>query len=328
MRFFLGVSGRIGNMRHRPVARAIAFGTVTAFGVASSTLAYAGDPVAAREQVKLGYQLAQDGKCAEAIPHFLESLKLDVKAVTLINLASCEEKTAHLSDALGHWVEARSRAQVEGNAAIEEEAEKRAKALEPKLPKLTVVVAGAPADAEVTRDGVALGTASMGVPLPVNPGAHVLVVHAKGHEDTSVNVSLAEGEAKRVELKLGAPKKEVARGPGAGGTDSDARPLSPLVYIGFGTALAGVAVGTITGLMAVGKASTAKDSCPNNECSPSGLDAVDSGRTFATISTIGFIVGGVGAGVGVYGLLFAKPKSSTSVAVSVGPTGGSLRGTF
>ena len=56
--------------------------------------------------------------------------------------------------------------------------------------------------------------------------------------------------------------------------------------------------------------------------------AVDSGRTLGTISTIGFIVGGVGAAVGVYGLVWGKPKSSASVAVSVGPMGGGLRGTF
>src|SRR3954453_4672119 len=94
-----------------------------------SSLAHANDPAAARAQVKLGYQLAQDGKCDEAIPHFQESLRLDAKAITLINLAACEEKTAKLADALGHWVEARSLAQSEKNAAIEAEAEKKAKAL-------------------------------------------------------------------------------------------------------------------------------------------------------------------------------------------------------
>jgi PEGA domain len=317
-------------MRHRHVARALALASVITSGLGFSSPAYAGDPAAAREQVKLGYQLAQDGKCEEAIPHFVESLKLDAKAITLINLASCEEKTAHLADALGHWVEARARAQAEGNAGIEEEAEKRAKALEPRLPKLTVVVEGAPADAEVTRDGVALGTASMGVPLPVNPGAHVLVVRAKGHEDTTQSVSLGEGETKRVELKLGAPRKEIVAAPIAKPRAPDNEPggISPLVFIGFGTALVGIGVGTVTGIMAFGKASTAKDACPNNACTPAGLDAVDSGRTLGTISTIGFIVGGVGAGVGVYGLLFGQPKASTSVAVSLGPTGGGLRGTF
>ena len=81
-------------------------------------------------------------------------------------------------------------------------------------------------------------------------------------------------------------------------------------------------MGTITGLLALGKASTAKTECPNvNDCSTAGTDAVDSGRTLGTISTIGFIVGGVGAAVGVYGLVWGKPESSASVAVSVGPDG-------
>ena len=103
-------------MRHRRVARALLHVGVASALLFASSSAHAGDPAAAREQVKLGYQLAQDGKCEEAIPHFVESLRLDAKAITLINLASCEEKTAKLADALGHWVEARARAQAEGNA--------------------------------------------------------------------------------------------------------------------------------------------------------------------------------------------------------------------
>jgi hypothetical protein len=316
-------------MRHGRVACAfLSFGAASALLLASSS-AHAGDPAAAREQVKLGYQLAQDGKCDEAIPHFLESLRLDAKAITLINLASCEEKTSRLADALGHWVDARARAQAEGNAAIEAEAEKKAKALEPRLPKLTVVLPGAPGDAEVVRDGVVLGSASMGVPLPVNPGAHTLVVRAKDHEDTSQSITIAEGESKRVELKLGGAKKEVAAGPVAPAPEREPSGTSPLVYVGFGTAIAGVAVGAITGVLAFGKAGTAKDECPHtNDCSVAGTEAVDSGRTLGTISTIGFIVGGVGAVVGIYGLVWGKPQASTSVAVSVGPMGGGFRGTF
>lgn len=313
-------------MRLRRVACAFALSSVV---VLASSSAHAGDPAAAREQVKLGYQLAQDGKCEEAIPHFVESLRLDTKAITLINLAACEEKTGKLADALGHWVEARASAQAERNAAIEEEAEKKAKALEGRVPKLTVAVAGAPPDAEVVRDGVVLGAASMGVPLPVNPGAHTLVVRAKDHEDTSQNVTIAEGEAKRVDLKVGAPKKAAPVAPIGPAPEAEGPKTSPLVYIGFGTAIVGVAVGSITGVMAFGKAGTAKDECPNTtDCSQDGKDAVDSGRSLGTISTVGFVVAGVGAAVGVYGLVWGKPKSSASVAVSVGPMGGGLRGTF
>lgn len=274
--------------------------------------------------------LAQDGKCDEAIPHFVESLKLDTKAITLINLAACEEKTQKLADALGHWVEARARAQAEGNAAIQEEAEKKAKALEARIPKLTVVLAGAPPDAEVVRDGVALGVASLGVPLPVNPGAHTLVVRAKGHADTSENVTIAEGETKRVELKLGVAKAEAPSAPaGPDGSDGASGKTSPLVYVGFGTAIAGVAVGSIFGVMTLGKGSDAKTACPSGACtSQTALDDAKSGQTLGTISTIGFIVGGVGAAVGIYGLVWGKPKANAQVAVSVGPMGGGVRGTF
>lgn len=313
-------------MRPRRVACA---SVVASALLLASTSAHAGDPAAAREQVKLGYQLAQDGKCDEAIPHFVESLKLDAKAITLINLAACEEKTLKLADALGHWVEARGRAQTEGNSAIQEEAEKKAKALEARIPKLTVVLAGATPDAEVVRDGVALGAASMGVPLPVNPGAHSLVVRAKGHEDTTENVTIAEGESKRVALKLGVAKKEAAVAPLPDDKGATSGKTSPLVYVGFGTAIAGVAVGSIFGVMTLGKGSDAKDACPSGACtSQTAVDDAKSGQTLGTISTIGFIVGGVGAAVGVYGLVWGKPKASTSVAVSVGPMGGGLRGTF
>src|SRR5207302_56039 len=163
-------------------------------------------------------------------------------AITLINLASCEEKTGKLADALGHWVDARARAQAEGNNAIVDEAEKKAKALEPRLPKLTLALASPSqaADVEVVRDGVTLGR----------------------------------------------------------------------------TAIAGIAVRAITGELALSKARTAKTDRPNvNDCSAGGMDAVESGRRLGRISTIGFIRGGVGAAVGVYGLVWGKPQGSASVAV-------------
>lgn len=328
-------------MRLRRVARASLFlGVASALSFVSSS-AHAGDPAAAREQVKLGYQLAQDGKCEEAIPHFVESLRLDTKAITLINLAACEEKTGKLADALGHWVEARSRAQAENNAAIEEEAEKKAKALEAKVPKLTIAVAGAPADAEVLRDGVTLGAASMGVPLPVNPGAHVLVVKSKLFEDSTENVTIQEGEQKRVELKVSTAKKAAPPPPPGTvpGPEGESKGVSPLVFAGFGVAVVGVGIGAVTGIMTLGRGSDAKTACPGGACTSSeAANDAKTGKTLGTISTIAFAVGGVGAAVGIYGLFFAKPSLSppssaasanaASIDVVVGPMGGGVRGTF
>src|SRR5690349_17832828 len=160
-------------MRWRPGLVCRALGVL----LLSASTAFAGDPAAAREQLKIGYTLAQGGKCAEALPHLQESLRLDAKAITLINLADCEEKVGKLTDAMSHWVDARARAQSEGNAGIHEEAERRAKELDPRLARLTIRLAPtAPPDAKVERDGIVLGVPSMGIPLPVDPGAHTVTV--------------------------------------------------------------------------------------------------------------------------------------------------------
>ena len=289
--------------------------------------AQASDAAAAREQLKAGYQLAQDGNCEEAIPHFTESMHLDVKAITLINLAQCEEKVGKLTDALGHWVDARARAQVEGNPQIVAEAEKRAKALEPRLGRLTITLAkDAPSGAEVTRDGVVLGSVSFGVALPVNPGTHVIVVKTPGRKDVRLEVNVGEGDLRSVQVTAG-PVDPTSNVPPPPEKKSG---TSPLVYIGVGVCAAGVAVGTITGLMSLGKKSTADSNCPQkDQCNQNGLAAVDAGRTLGWISTVGFIVGGVGAAVGVYGLVAGGSKSeSPRAAVYVGPGSAGLRGSF
>jgi hypothetical protein len=291
--------------------------------------AAANDPAAAREQVKIGYALSTEGKCDEAIPHFVESLRLEPKAVTLINLANCEEKVGRLADALGHWADARARAQSEAQRPIEEEAEKRQKALEPRVPKLTII---APKGTIVVRDGVALGEPSIGTPLPVNPGAHVIVASAKGRAEAKTEIKIAERESKRIEVapgeKLPDPPPPPPSASKSGGDTAEEWKPSALAWLGLSAAVVGVGVGSVTGAMALGKASTAKSDCPNHLCPDQSKldDTVTQGRTLGTISTIAFAVGGVGALVAVYGFVIAKPKARVGVALA--PNGGFIRGSF
>lgn len=294
--------------------------------------AAAADPATAREQLKIGYLLAQEGKCDEALPHLVESLRLDPKAITLINLADCEEKVGKLTSAMGHWVDARARAQAEGLRPIEEEATARATALEPRLARLTIVLAPtAPAEVVVERDGVVLGAPSMGIPLPLDPGPHAIVVKATGRADATSQITLGEGESMRIELDAGS-STDVATPTPPRGDAAPARALSPLVYVGFGVAAAGAVAGSITGVMALGAGRDAEASCPELRCrDPRAVDDVESGRTLGTISTVSFIVAGAGAAVGVYGLLWGKAsgaKREPSVGVSLAPTSVTLRGRF
>ena len=54
-------------------------------------------------------------------------------------------------------------------------------------------------------------------------------------------------------------------------------------------------------------------------CSPEGLDAADRGSTAATVSTVAFTVGVLGAAIGTYLLVTGKPDAKATSAAK-GPT--------
>ena len=98
-----------------------------------------------------------------------------------------------------------------------------------------------------------------------------------------------------------------------------------------GIGVASLAVGAVTGFMAMGKADTVKQHCDGSlACDPEGLDAASSGKTLALVSTITLAVGVVGVGVGAFLLLTGQsPKTSgpvgkTALLPTAGPQGGSL----
>jgi hypothetical protein len=98
--------------------------------------------------------------------------------------------------------------------------------------------------------------------------------------------------------------------------------------IGFivgGVGIAGLAVGGITGLMAMSKNSDAKDKCPTEGAcaNQAGVDANDSAKSLGLVSTIAF---GAGAALVIGGavLVFTAPKSGAGAkearAVRILPT--------
>jgi hypothetical protein len=205
------------------------------------------------------------------------------------------------------------------------------------------------AAAAVNIDGVEIPSEAVTVPRRVNPGKHLIVVRVDGYEPTTIETTLGDGEAKLVpvplketgQTKIASPGPAPATPPPGTPPPADEGPTttktSPLVYIGFGVGGAGIVVGTVTGLMAVSSASSAKDQCIDTRCPPAAQSDIDSAKTTGTISTIGFAVGVVGVAVGVYGLLSpskvegkvsADARRSFSVTPVVGPGSFSLHGRF
>lgn len=197
-----------------------------------------------------------------------------------------------------------------------------------RIPSLTVRVTGAASGAaKVTLDGAAIPSAALGIARKVDPGHHVVVATAAGAKETRGEVDLAEGQSRELTLTLetsaDAPPVGAAgttastvsttttATTGAPGTDDSTattRGTSTLTYVGFGVAGAGLVVGSVAGLLAFSKLPAAKDGCVDNRCPPSAQSSLDASKSWGTISTIGFVVAGAGAAVGVISLLSGHPE--------------------
>jgi hypothetical protein len=296
-----------------------------------------------------GKSLMAAGKASEACPKFEESQKLDPGSGTLINLALCYEKTGRTASAWSAYRDAAAAAAVAGNKERERGARDRAAALAPKVSKLTVEV---PADSRVqglavTRDGVDVGPAQWGVPIPTDAGKHELVAKAPGHGDWRSTVPLGpDGGLITVTVPrlavaatpvAGAAPAVAAAAPAEQGQPTETVPAESksgglggqriVALVAGGVGVAGVAVGTIFGVQALSKHSKAKESCDGTACTTNdGVDAGNDAHKAGTISTIGMVVGAVGIAAGVT-LWVTAPKSS-STQVGVWPGGVVLRRSF
>ena len=254
--------------------------------------------------------------------------------VTILNLANCREKLGQLASAWQRYREAVQKLPP-GDERIAL-ARERAAVLEPKVPRLTLVLgAGAPADAKVYRDGVELGRASLGLPFPVDPGEHVVTVGATGRSESRVVVELAEGEQRELTVEAGAEDSAAGVstsgsgstfGPGrdTGGHGSSQRTLG---FVIGGVGVAGLAVSLVAGAKAISDKQTVDDNCVQKSCTPAGLEAADSGRTWVTVSNVAFAVGAVGVGVGAYLILSSGSSggNETALGAQALPGGGALR---
>jgi hypothetical protein len=292
------------------------------------------DPLAAEALFREARKSADQRDFASACPKFEESQRLDPAAGTLLNLADCEEHINKIASAWLHYQQATDMLG-SGDERIEL-ARQRIADLEKKLPKLVLkLTAQAPRGTRVYRDGIEVGSASFGVALPMNPGTHDIVVMAPGHPRKAYPAVLAVGQVLELELDPGVTAPEEPKTPSPTAppdTPSISNQTLGLVFGGAG--VLGVAVGTVTGALAIGRRNEMREHCNDQmACDQTGVDAADSGKTYSTISTASFALGVLGLGAGAYFILTgdeAKAVPTTSVA-PLGLAGGggmSLRRTF
>ncbi|EYF06941.1 hypothetical protein [Chondromyces apiculatus] len=195
-----------------------------------------------------------------------------------------------------------------------EEARKEVAHLAPRIPAVTITLAGDAPSPRVTIDDVALPAAVIGVRRLVDPGPRVIRATAEGYVPAEARVSLTEGSHQEVRLTL---TRVGATPPAAGGKSPDGAegggfPAKTLGIVALGVGGAGLILGGVTGGLALGKHSDLSERCPGGQCPSGEASTLDSYHTLGTLSTVGFVVGGVGVAAGTILLLTAPRASSAS----------------
>jgi len=294
----------------------------------------ADDKAAAQAMFDDGRRLMDQGKYAEACPKLEASNRLDPGAGTMLNLAACYEKNGQTASAWVTYTDAAT-ASRERHPDWAQRADARVKALYPTLSHLTIDVPNAPSGVAVTRDGKPLDAGSFGAAMPVDPGHHVIDATAPNKKafHQEVEVPAKAGQAS-VTVKLeDAPVAQNGNNPVVVTPITPTTPedtnrgagmrIAGLATLGVGAA--GIVVGAIFGGLAIGKKNEAAPNCTSDfsRCNTTGKASVDDALTFGTVSTVGFIAGGVLAAAGITIFLLApkSPKSEAHVTASVSPFG-------
>jgi hypothetical protein len=185
-------------------------------------------------------------------------------------------------------------------------------------------------DVQIRIDGEPVASEKMGRPFDVDAGPHDVTVVDTSGKAVSTRIVVVEAEqSRRVELKFPSPpepKKPPAKV--ALVTRSDLERVHPATWIAFGVGLAGAVAGTVTGVIALDRASELETLCGSTSCAEEYRDEYDAGATIAHASTASFVIAGVGLATGFLLLPILYDDSDPPVAPVVGLGFVGLRGTF
>lgn len=187
------------------------------------------------------------------------------------------------------------------------------KVIEAKLERVdfsgTLVVRANIVGAQIEIDGEPRGASPVTVKLA--QGAHTVVVKAPDYLDQSTTATVEAGQQQEVAVTL------------------RRAPSYTLAYVGIGVTVVGVGLGTVAGLSAYSRFN--KDECDTTAklCGPVSHNDLDTSKLYGNLSTASFVVGGLGAALGVYGWLHARREASgPTVGLGVGPGGVFAQGRF
>jgi hypothetical protein len=310
------------------------------------------ETAAARGLAVEGLKLADVGKCNEAVDKLARAEKLHHSAIVQGRLGECQIALGRLVDGTENLRKIlREPVPPNPSPALSKARERAQTALDGAKPKIAFLMISLKGPKEVgaatvTVDGESVPVALLDADRPTDPGEHVIEASAPGYLKASARVSVKEAERKAVSVRLDVDPNAVAPLPAPGPAESAAgsqhapppattlpasRDTRPAIggdttsassaapnrtgaYIAW--AIGGVAIAVGAGFGAVAMKGKSDLTCPGNQCIPSDSDKLSQAKTMGNVSTVGFIVGGVGVALGT--VLFFSASSSSSASNGVG----------
>ncbi|MEB2312097.1 MAG: hypothetical protein OZ928_09620 [Polyangiaceae bacterium] len=319
-------------------ALAVAAGLGTGVGPARAQTA--AELAQARSHFREALSQEAAGDWAGALAKLESVARVKLTPQVRFHIARCKEHLGRYTEALGDYKLAEYEAGQAGAKELAEIAEARA-ALEQRVPTVTVIVPSDMAGASVELDGVELGAPQLGVPFPVNPGAHRLVAK-RGARRVVKSFTVADGEAPKLELAAPPPDEAGARSepstaPGELGDEPAKDPArasgaGPWPWVAAGVGAAGfIGAGVFYALHSSAE-SDLSSACRGSVCPESMQDTQDSSKLYGTLSGVSLGLGVAGAATATVLFLTgsSKPAEQTARArvmlqPAVGPSSGGVR---
>jgi len=286
----------------------------------------------AGERYSRGLSLYSGGEYLLALVEFERAYQLSPNYRVLYNVGQVRIQLARYSKAR----EALEEYLRQGGAEITGERRKAVEAdllmLAERTAKLNIVSNEPGAD--ITVDGVSIGTTPLAEPVVVDAGEHSVEARKNGFYGKSTRVTLAGRDDLEVRLdisKIPDASAVVVQGP-SGPTHPDRTP----VYIGWATTGALAVTAGVFGYLGVTKANDLESMRTDYGVTRQQLDDTKaSARTLFMIADITGAAAVVAAGASVYFTLATSggstekaPPPKPKVAVGVTPSGVQVRGTF
>jgi hypothetical protein len=297
----------------------------------------ASDLETARALYKEGKELRAQGDLTGALSKLKAAHQLGHTPITALELARTYEMMHLLVEARATCLDVAripvASDETERSAAARTEAVAFAEQLRVREATLVVHFVGVAQGANVSLfiDKSVVPPAAITELHKVNPGAHDVEARVDGGVSVTTTIEVKEGETRDVSLTVPPPPVvRIERPKPPPPQPPEPEPRNVLATGAFVVGGVGIAVGALTGLLALSKKSDLDAVCGPQKMCPSSDDDLSSAKSWATFSTVAFVAGGIGVAIGILSVVGARSDEPQreGVALYIGPGSVGVHGAF